>query len=969
MSRICLDGTWQVSDGENQREVAVPGLATDPKQADAEPVRYRRGVTLPGGDWTAATLTLRGARFGPKVFIDGELLSSAPGGMAPTQHLLKGPSIAPGRTVELEIELGGLDDLPDDDASKIPPADRWRSNLSSCLWDGVTLRTHRGARLLRVVPGAEPAAGRAEIRWQFQRLGHPGDVDVRIEILDRDGTLLAERRIDAQAEVGSADLPLPETVGPWSPETPNLCRLRVSLLAGPDLLDVEEMSFAPRRFAVAGKGFTLNGQPIRLRAGSVVWHRWIRDPEARDLGFDLDWFETNIVDRLKAHGANTLRFHLGTPPEAMLDLCDRKGLCVQLEWLFFHGMGASRESLVDQWRSWLDLAARHPSVVLVHPWNETEGDELKTAFEAIDTLALEYPPMVVSHRDVTHVHKYWWSLFENVGIYYDSAEQFDQPIMVDEFGGNYLDGQGDPGGYPALAESFLRFLGKNHTAEKRLWLHTVSNCRIAEYWRRIGAAGFSPFCIAGSWEDGNHHFLGPLAEARPKPVWDALTAAYAPVSVSLDCWDRNFFPGQTVELPVVLFNETDRARTVRARVRLTGADGHLSEADVQADCDAHGQIQTAATLRLPDAPSDVEMTATLRCACPGVDRPIVSRWTGRTLAPIPARAVADATVGIHPDDAELRTWSARTGLRVCHWRHEQAEAILGGRAMWEALGRDPAAAAGLESALQRGCGAVLLDVGPRPLGQGYLDGGDLGPLQGGMWIQQPQVETTPLPMGVTLEFAEMPEPESCLHPAENGQALWNHLPREASWLWNGYRGGLIVPAADMQPSGLSREAFVALWTQRGADPEVLVSGACLAYELAGFYAFSSEPSQAVQRGLREKVRFRVDDAPALAGAINPNAPIRTIDLAAGYQAAATGRARSLTALARCGKNLTRSPVQAVEFGPGDGRLLISQLLTQGRLADGFGSEGSYGVRPDPAAAQMVLNMIDYTLQAASENHA
>ena len=61
------------------------------------------------------------------------------------------------------------------------------------------------------------------------------------------------------------------------------------------------------------------------------------------------------------------------------------------------------------------------------------------AFAAIDDLSKFYPPMVVGHRDVIHVHKYWWSLFENVGLTYDSHEQFDGPIMVDEFGGDYLD--------------------------------------------------------------------------------------------------------------------------------------------------------------------------------------------------------------------------------------------------------------------------------------------------------------------------------------------------------------------------------------------------------------------------------------------------------------------------------------------------------------------------------------------------
>jgi hypothetical protein len=60
-------------------------------------------------------------------------------------------------------------------------------------------------------------------------------------------------------------------------------------------------------------------------------------------------------------------------------------------------------------------------------------------------------------------------------------------------------------------------------------------------------------------------------------------------------------------------------------------------------------------------------------------------------------------------------------------------------------------------------------------------------------------------------------------------------------------------------------------------------------------------------------------------------------------------------LAVAGKELVKSPAVKIAFD--DGALIISQLLTSGRLAEGFGSDGLYGVRYDPAAVQVVLNMI------------
>lgn len=179
-----------------------------------------------------------------------------------------------------------------------------------------------------------------------------------------------------------------------------------------------------------------------------------------------------------------------------------------------------------------------------------------------------------------------------------------------------------------------------------------------------------------------------------------------------------------------------------------------------------------------------------------------------------------------------------------------------------------------------------------------------------------------------------------------------------TWLWNGLRGGLIAPAADMELQGMRREALLATWTARGADAAAIREGRCIAYELAGYYAFSERPSEDAVRQLRQRVKFLADDAPALAASLDPRAPLREHDLGKLYAgASATAQAEDVKALASCGKSLFRSPVVEVFMGPGRGKLMLSQLLTAGRLASGFGTEGLYGVRADAAAQQFVLNMI------------
>ena len=67
-------------------------------------------------------------------------------------------------------------------------------------------------------------------------------------------------------------------------------------------------------------------------------------------------------------------------------------------------------------------------------------------------------------------------------------------------------------------------------------------------------------------------------------------------------------------------------------------------------------------------------------------------------------------------------------------------------------------------------------------------------------------------------------------------------------------------------------------------------------------------------------------------------------------------------LVNAGKNLTRTPVVKIDFGEGKGKLIVSQLLTSGRLHRQFGDAGLYGIRYDEATVQMVLNMMNEVLK-------
>jgi beta-galactosidase len=956
---VCLDGTWEVGVGRAyERAAAVPGLAGDPMVIDEAPIWYRTNVALPAGDWSCATLVLKGARFAPAVYVNGQELSRANGGMTWTHHLLRSPDVKPGNTVRLEVELASLKDVPPDDASCIPAADRWRTNVSSCLWDSVALRLHGDSRIRRIIPFVNLESVSATMRFEVEHLAGPAsDAEITFELLDQAGKVLREASVEANDPRGEVTLDV-GGLEVWCPPNPTCYRVRATLGRGGNVSDVDEFTLGLREFGTKDLKFRLNDAPCALRGGAVAWHRFTRDPEARELAWNAEWFEANVVKRLRGLGANAIRFQLGTPPESWLDVCDRNGIIVQAEWPFFHEVVASRDSLKEQWRAWLDLCARHPCVCLYHFWSEAPDAQAKLALEVIEELSAEYPKLTVSHRDVTHVHKYWWSLFENLGLYYDSAEQFDRPIMVDEFGGNYLDGQADVGGYKTLTGSFLRFLGRDHDEDARLRHQAESMERVAEYWRRLGAAGIVPTCVLGSPEDGNHWFLGDLTEGNPKPLWDSMGAAWGAASCSLDVWDRNFEPGKGVTFPVHFFNDADERQELRAKVNVGGWDGYgvfTNVVDLICPLGPGASMEQYVTLRTPPKEGIYRFVATLQSpARPEGEWPLMSSWRFRIHTVKPLK-MAGFLGGVADEEAEIRQFLKDNGLGRRDLTSEDADVVIIGPNTWPQVLEDADLRKHMGRMIEQGKSVLMMDAGPQLLGPGYATG--LVPPRGPARVEAPIVEEVELFRGVRLRFHEVAEPESCIHPPEVEDSLWDRVPPEGGCIWNGMRGGIVVPAVDMEVSGLSPESYLELWKGRGALPELIRSPHYYAFEFGGFYAFGVEDDPEVKRELAERVRLIRDDDASLRNIVDVEAPVRVIDLAEGYRQSLGGRATGFTPLAVAGKNLMRTPVVQIDFESGMGRLVISQLLMQGRIAKGFGTQGFYGVRYDPVAVQFALNLV------------
>ena len=963
-----LDGIWQM--GENRhytREVRVPGIHCDPTQMNADTLWYRREVALPDGKWEYATLELKGARFAPAVFVDGVPVCRADGGMAPTFHLLDSPAVRPGRTLTREIALTSLRDLPVTDASYIAESDHWRSNISSSLWDSVLLHLHGSQRITNLIPDADPE--RKELGLAFFVETVPGADATpgryRLEILDGDGHILLSRKGAWQEGRNDLSVRYGGVLDEWSPEHPALYEARLTLTRGGRVVERFSRKLGVKRFEVRDRQFYLNGKPCKIRGGSITWHRWMRTPEGPVYGYDTGWFAREVLSRMKERGANEINFHLGLAPSCLLDLCDEYGILVRYEWSFFHGMPATEASCREQYKAWFATSMEHPCAAFYYPYNETSGEQLQTAWAALNDVLSDYPPLVLAHRDILHLHKYWWSIFENLGLYYDDYRQFDQAVMADEFGGNYLDRDGNYGGYPAVPESFLRFCGRDNTREQRLRQLSLSTGKVAEYWRRTDVAGWSPYTLISSYEDGNTWFLGDLSDPEPMPVWDSMTAAWSPQAVSLDLWDVNFRPGGQLGIPLHFFNDLDADARLRARISILDSRGRvLHTQDLEQQTVAFSREIRTIRVTLPEAVGEYTLRAELLNPPTGIRRPVVSDWRIRTFLPAVPERTAQARVFVPDDERELAALLGQCGLQRAD-SPETADVLLGSGQTWQRIAAgDPAALAALEQALAHGTSAVLLDVGPRSLGKGYpVPGESLKELLNPPSVSDPVLVDVPLFGSLSLRFKEAAESETNFFPDPEDASLWTRLPDGYRGMWNGLRGELTVPAWEMEVLGVNADLFLAQWAGRGANVAAIRSGQpYYAYELHGYYGFSEKPGDPeAKAALKASVLQKIEDAPSLAVFINPDIPIQMTDLAAGFRDADTGMAERLVRMANAGKNLTRVPVFEVVFGPGRGNLVLSQLLTAGRL-DAAGSPAEpFAPRYDGTAVQMVLNMIESAL--------
>lgn len=140
-------------------------------------------------------------------------------------------------------------------------------------------------------------------------------------------------------------------------------------------------------------------------------------------------------------------------------------------------------------------------------------------------------------------------------------------------------------------------------------------------------------------EDGNTYFEGNLKDGNFKPVFSELKAAYMPINVSMDLWDRNFYPGQKIAVKLHLFNDTAEKESITC---IYGIEGENAQGEINKPLNAFSKEITEVTFQMPEKPGEHTVFAAVDAA--------VSRWD---IIVTKLNASVGRIVGVHSLESEL----------------------------------------------------------------------------------------------------------------------------------------------------------------------------------------------------------------------------------------------------------------------------------------------------------------------------
>jgi len=358
-----LDGQWLVEQGElddnfpqaYNHTAPVPGLLTDAtprfnlvgmESDEREAFWYKKSFNAPDQASDLSHLCLHKAKYGTKVWLNGQLLGEHYGVFSVSEYNMSS-AIRYGQENELIVRVGAEHNaIPE----FIPSgSDVEKSGWFPGLWDSVSVvytgnysivRTkvdpdidkgiamaHTTIRNNSMVPVELVVKTQAK-EWQSK--------DTASELVAKSINVAAGKTVTISQNLKIDDIKL------WSPESPFLYTTHTTVEQNGQASDDRVSRFGMRKVQWRGgdgldsknKGFYLNNKKYYLRGTNIALHRFFEDQDRKQLPWDKKWVSKLLAGQKDFHW-NSFRFHVGRAPNFWYDIADEQGFIVTDEYHIF----------------------------------------------------------------------------------------------------------------------------------------------------------------------------------------------------------------------------------------------------------------------------------------------------------------------------------------------------------------------------------------------------------------------------------------------------------------------------------------------------------------------------------------------------------------------------------------------------------------------------------------------------------
>lgn len=387
----------------------------------------------------------------------------------------------------------------------------------------------------------------------------------------------------------------------WAPDSPVLYELKARTLG-----DEKAERFGMRTFSVdaATKRMMLNGKPHYMLGTNLLFFRFSNDPLRASLPWDDGWVRT-FFSECKRIGFDSYRMCSGFGPEKWYEICDELGIMIQDEYPYWQVCAyddsgifckCTPESLMPEYRLWMRERGMHPGVVVWDLQNESYDEMFIDMARELRGEDPQNRPFEMGwthnevETDIKETHPYMFCAYDFTLSYLNGHDRvpntfgntsFDLPMIINEYGYNWLNRNGDP---TILGEDSYNWNVPGGSRQDRLAYYARSVSMLSEFWRISGtSAGLHHFCaLTYSYDDNLTAYTGDILmpdirTPRFHPcIVEAFGNAFNPLMIGIDDYIEEIRPnaGRSVEVHMINDRAEDMGE-ITASVKLTDEQSNV----------------------------------------------------------------------------------------------------------------------------------------------------------------------------------------------------------------------------------------------------------------------------------------------------------------------------------------------------------------------------------------------------------